>query len=145
MNLSSHLLNLLILAQQDGVQQDGAPALEKAAPKGDAEGPGGVLGIFNNPLLPLIVIGIMFYFLLIMPERKKRKELEDKLNSLKKNDRVVTTGGICGTIVNANPGAKTVTLRIDDNVKIEVLRSAIGHIGSLDKVDEKEIKEKKDA
>ena len=141
MNFANHLLTLLILAQKD--------AVDGVAPKGDGGGeagdPGGFLGIFNNPLLPLIVIGIMFYFLLILPERKKRKELENQLNSLKKNDRVVTTGGICGVIVNANPGAKTVLMRIDDNVKIEVLRSHIAHIGPLEKVDEKEIKEKKDA
>jgi preprotein translocase subunit YajC len=143
MNLSHHFLNLLILAQQEGAAPEGAPA-GKGPPEGDGA-PGGFLGIFNNPLLPLIVIGIMFYFLLILPERKKRKELENQLNSLKKNDRVVTTGGICGVIVNANPGAKTVTLRIDDNVKIEVLRSHIAHIGPLEKADEKEIKEKKDA
>ena len=140
MNLSHHFLNLLILAQEGDAAPDGAPA-----GKEDGGAPGGIFGIFNNPLLPLIVIGIMFYFLLILPERKKRKELENQLNSLKKNDRVVTTGGICGVIVNANPGAKTVTLRIDDNVKIEVLRSHIAHIGPLEKADEKEIKEKKDA
>jgi len=140
MNLSHHFLNLLILAQEG----DAAPAAGKGPPQEDGA-PGGILGIFNNPLLPLIVIGIMFYFLLILPERKKRKELENQLNSLKKNDRVVTTGGICGVIVNANPGAKTVTLRIDENVKIEVLRTHIAHIGPLEKADEKEIKEKKDA
>lgn len=139
MNLAHHVLSLLILAQKEG-----APAADPAAAPADGEG-GGFLGIFNNPLLPLIVIGIMFYFLLILPERKKRKELENQLNSLKKNDRVITTGGIVGVVVNANPGAKTVLVRIDDNVKIEVLRTHIAHIGPLEKADEKEIKEKKDA
>ena len=139
MNLAHQLLSLLILAQKEG-----APAGDPAAAPGDGEG-GGFLGIFNNPLLPLIVIGIMFYFLLILPERKKRKELENQLNNLKKNDRVITTGGIVGVVINANPGAKTVLVRIDDNVKIEVLRSHIAHIGPLEKADEKEIKEKKDA
>jgi len=139
MNLAHHILSLLILAQKEG-----APAADPNAPA-DGEGGAGFLGIFNNPLLPLILIGIMFYFLLILPERKKRKELENQLNSLKKNDRVITTGGIVGVVVNANPGAKTVLVRIDDNVKIEVLRSHIAHIGPLEKADEKEIKEKKDA
>jgi preprotein translocase subunit YajC len=139
MNVAHHVLSLLILAQKDA-----APAADPGAAPGDGEG-GGFLGIFNNPLLPLIVIGVMFYFLLILPERKKRKELENQLNSLKKNDRVITTGGIVGVVVNANPGAKTVLVRIDDNVKIEVLRTHIAHIGPLEKADEKEIKEKKDA
>ena len=76
MNLSHHILNLLILAQEGG-----APAADPgAAPANGAEGGGGgFLGIFNNPLMPLILIGIMFYFLLILPERKKRKELENQL------------------------------------------------------------------
>jgi preprotein translocase subunit YajC len=144
MNFAYQLLSLFVLAQAG---EDGAAApVEAAKPAGDADGGGG-FGIFNNPLLPLVVIGIMFYFLLILPERKKRKELENKLNSLKKNDAVITTGGVCGIIVNANPGSKYVTLKIDEanNTKIRVLRSHIAHIGSPDEVDEKDIKEKKDA
>jgi preprotein translocase subunit YajC len=146
MNFPHHLLNLLILAQQEGAQPDGAPAADPAGAPANGEG-GGFGGIFNSALFPLILIGIIFYFLLILPERKKRKELENQLNSLKKNDQVVTTGGIVGVIVNANPGSRSVTVRIDDsnNVKIEVLRSHIAHVGPIEKADGKEIKEKKDA
>jgi preprotein translocase subunit YajC len=138
MNLTYQFLSLLILSQKEG-----EPAPDPAAQPGDG---GGFLGIFNNPLLPLIVIGIMFYFLLILPERKKRKELENQLGNLKKNDPVITTGGLCGVIVNANPGSKYVTVKIDEsnNTKIRVLRSHIAHIGAHDEVEEKEIKEKKD-
>ena len=144
MNLAHHLLTFFLLAQNDA---GGDAAPDAGGEAGQVADPGGIAGIFNSPFLPLIVIGVMFYFLLILPERKKRKELENQLNSLKKNDRVVTTGGIVGVIMNANPGAKTVTVRIDDsnNVKIEVLRSHIAHIGPLEKSDQKEIKEKKDA
>ena len=100
-----------------------------------------MLGIFNNPLLPLVVIGIMFYFLLILPERKKRKELEEKLGSIKKNDPVITSGGICGVVVGAATGSKYVTVRIDDsnNTRIQVLRSHIAHIGPHDEVSEKDV------
>lgn len=140
MNLVYHAMSLLVLAQVDG------DAAGKAG-EGDGAG-GGFLGIFNNPLLPLVVIGIMFYFLLILPERKKRKELENLLNSLKKNDPVITSGGVCGVIVNANPGSKYVTVRIDDsnNTKIQVLRSHIAQVGPHDEPEKKEsVKEKKDA
>lgn len=134
MNLAHHFLSLLILAQQEG----------EALPKEGAGDAGGMSGIFSNPLLPLIVIGIMFYFLLILPERKKRKQLEDLLGNLKKNDQVITTGGVCGVIVNANPGSKYVTLKIDEanNTKIKVLRSHIAHVGAQDEVESKDIKEK---
>lgn len=82
-----------------------------------------------NPILnliPLIFIIIIFYFLLIRPQKIREKQHQDMLNTLKKNDEVVTTGGIHGTIVNVKE--KTVTLRIDDNVKIEIEKNCIAYI-----------------
>jgi len=79
-----------------------------------------------NPLLnflPLLFIFVIFYFLLIKPQRQREKEHQKMLNSLSKNDEVVTSGGIHGTIVNVKE--KTVTLRVDENVRIEVEKSAI--------------------
>ena len=123
-----------LFAQADGLlaQADGA-----------GEGTGGGLGIFNNPLLPLLVIGIMFYFLLILPERKKRKQLEDVLGQLKKNDPIITSGGICGTVVNASPGSKYITVRVDDtsNTRLKILRTHVTHVGPHDEVEEKEKKD----
>ncbi|MFH1269634.1 MAG: preprotein translocase subunit YajC, partial [Candidatus Omnitrophota bacterium] len=69
-------------------------------------------------LFPLILIFVVFYFLLIRPQKAKEKEHQKMLTNLNKNDDVVTSGGIHGTIVNVKD--KTVTLRIDDNVKIEI-------------------------
>jgi preprotein translocase subunit YajC len=138
MNLVHQIVGLLILAQAEGA----APADPAGKDGGGDGGGGGFLGIFNNPLLPLVVIGIMFYFLLILPERKKRKELENLLNGLKKNDPVITTGGICGKIVDPKPGEKTVIIRVDDNTRLEILRSHIAHVGPYDKADGKEVKEK---
>lgn len=82
-----------------------------------------------SPLLnffPLILIFVVFYFLLIRPQKKQEKERQKMLSALNKNQDVVTTGGIHGTIVNVKD--KTVTLRVDDNVKIEVDRNCIAHI-----------------
>lgn len=72
--------------------------------------------------VPIIFI---FYFLLIRPQKQKEKEFKDLLSKLNKNDVVVTTGGIHGTIVNVKD--KTVIIRIDDNVKIEVDKIAIAY------------------
>ena len=82
-----------------------------------------------NPLLsmmPLILIFVVFYFLLIRPQQKKQKEAEAMLKKLEKNDEVVTTGGIHGTIVSVKD--TTVTLRIDDNVKIELQKNCVAYL-----------------
>jgi len=77
-------------------------------------------------LFPLILIFIIFYFMLIRPQKKQEKERQQMLKALEKNDQVVTTGGIHGTIVNVKE--RTVTLRVDDNVKIEVERNCIASV-----------------
>ena len=76
--------------------------------------------------LPIILIFVIFYFMLIRPQQKKQKNFEKMLKELKKNDEVVTSGGIHGTILNVKDD--TLTLKIDDNVKIEVNKSAIGYV-----------------
>jgi preprotein translocase subunit YajC len=79
---------------------------------------------------PIILIGILFYFMLIRPERKKSAAVADLLKGLKKNDHVVTIGGIYGTVVNVSDGSDIVTLRVDENTnaKIRIRRSAISAI-----------------
>jgi len=82
-----------------------------------------------NPLiqlLPLALIFIIFYFLLIRPQKQKEKEHQKMLSGINKNDEVVTSGGIHGTIVNVKD--KTLTLRIDDNVKMEIEKSSVAYI-----------------
>jgi preprotein translocase subunit YajC len=73
--------------------------------------------------IPLILIFAVFYFLLIRPQKQKQIEHQNMINNLKKNDEVITAGGIHGTIVNVKD--KSVVLRVDENVKIEVEKSSI--------------------
>jgi len=75
--------------------------------------------------LPLIFIFLIFYFLLIRPQIQERKRHQAMISSLKKNDKVVTIGGIHGVVVNVKE--KTVILRVSDNVKIEVDKNCISH------------------
>jgi len=85
-----------------------------------------------NPLVnlfPLILIFVIFYFLLIRPQKAKEKEHSKMLTNLNKNDEVVTSGGIHGTIVNVKD--KTVVLRIDDNVKMEIEKNAVAYIKKI--------------
>jgi preprotein translocase subunit YajC len=108
-----------LLAQQQPGPAGGAPA---------QQAPGGASAIFA--LLPWIMIGVLFYVMMIRPERRKRAELDVMLKNLKKNDRVVTIGGIFGTVVQASDDADEVTLRIDENnnTRIRVLRSSISRV-----------------
>ncbi len=73
----------------------------------------------------VMIIGI-FYFILIRPQKTEQKRRQKMLNNVSKNDEVVTSSGIHGTVVNVKD--KTVTLRIDENVKIELEKSCIGYI-----------------
>ena len=77
-------------------------------------------------LMPIIFIFGIFYFLLIRPQQKKQKEHEKMMTALKKNDEVVTNGGIHGTVINVKDS--TLTVRIDENVKVEVNRNAIAYL-----------------
>ena len=76
--------------------------------------------------IPMIVVFAIFYLLLIRPQQKKEKERLAMLKSVKKNDEVVTIAGIHATILNVKD--KTIILRIDDNVKMEVDREAVSRI-----------------
>ncbi len=86
--------------------------------------------LWDLPWIPFAIIGVMFYFLLIRPERKKRQDLTNLLDSLKKNDRIVTIGGIHGVVVNVAKDSDEVTIRVDEgtNTKLRVSRSAISRV-----------------
>ncbi len=77
-------------------------------------------------LVPLLFIFAIFYFMLIRPQKAREKEHQKMLNNLSKNDEVVTTGGIHGTVVSVKE--KSVILRVDENVKIEVERSCVAYV-----------------
>lgn len=89
--------------------------------------------LFGSMMLPMLLMMAAFYFLMVLPDQKKRKQHEKQLEALKKNDEVVTSGGICGTVVNASPGTPYVIIRVDDNTntRLRVLRSAILQVGSV--------------
>jgi preprotein translocase subunit YajC len=80
----------------------------------------------TNPImlfLPYILIFAVFYFLLIAPARKKQKRHTEMINNLKSGDRVITNGGIHGTVVGVSDSV--IQVRIADQVKIEVSKNAV--------------------
>ncbi len=76
--------------------------------------------------MPIILIFFIFYFLLIRPQKKKQMEHQNMVSNLKKNDEVVTSGGIHGTVVNVKENS--VVVRVDENVKLEIQKSAVAYL-----------------
>jgi preprotein translocase subunit YajC len=87
-----------------------------------AEGSGGPAYL---QFLPIVIIFVLFYFILIRPQRRQQKEREALLGQIKKDDHVVTSGGLFGIVHKANE--KDVILKIDEknDVRVRVLRTAI--------------------
>ena len=83
-------------------------------------GPGGGLTAF----IPLLLMFAVFYFLLIRPQQKKQRDLREMLNSLKTGDQIVTSGGLYGTIIAFGEDNR-VKVKIAENVKVDIARSAI--------------------
>jgi preprotein translocase subunit YajC len=97
-------------------------AYAMAPTPGGGGGNGGMMQI-----LPLMIgMFAIMYFLIIRPQQKQRRERESLLRAIKKGDRVVTTGGLYGTVVGLSE--HTVTLKVADQVKLDFERSAIGRI-----------------
>ena len=96
------------------------------SPGGGGNG-GGILQI-----LPLMIgMFAIMYFLIIRPQQKQRRERESLLRAIKKGDRVVTSGGLYGTVVGLSE--HTVTLKVADQVKLDFERGSIGRIVAGDK------------
>jgi preprotein translocase subunit YajC len=86
--------------------------------------------------VPILLVFAIFYFLLIAPMRKRQKALQSLIESLKKGDRVVTNGGLYGTVAAVED--KVVVLKLAENLKVRVAKSAIsGFEGQEDEGDRK--------
>src|SRR5271168_54253 len=89
----------------------------------------GLSGLFDNQsaliqFLPLVLIFVVFYFLLIRPQQRKARDHRTTLDALRRGDRVVTGGGIIGTVVRVD-SPDEVVVDIADGVRVRVVRSTI--------------------
>lgn len=108
---------------------DGVAWAQTAGGAGAAQGSPGLL----VSLIPFVLIFLIFYFLLIRPQQQRSAQHKSMLDALKKGDKIVTSGGLWGTITNM--GKETVTLQIADSVKVKVER---GHVTQLQRADDDE-------
>jgi len=99
---------------------------EKAA---DAPKPQGGSNIVMM-LMPWIAIGFLFYLLLIRPQRQEQAKRKEMLAAVKKNDRVITAGGIHGVVANVNADANEVTVKVDESTgtKLRFTFNSISHV-----------------
>lgn len=93
------------------------PLLQGAAP--------GAFGSFGF-LIPMLLVFVIFYFLLIRPQKKEQQKTEKMISQLQKGDKIITIGGIHGVVSSTKE--KTIIIKVDDNCKIEINRSAVGAV-----------------
>ena len=94
-----------------------------------AQAAGGAGGGFDvMAFLPLILIFVVFYFLLIRPQQKRVKEHKEMLSKVRRNDVVVTNGGLIGTITKVVEEKDEIVVEIADGVKVRVVRSMLSDV-----------------
>lgn len=79
-------------------------------------------------LMPIILVMVIFYFLLIRPQQKRAKQHKEMLSALKRGDKIVTNGGITGTIIKAVEDSETIEVEIAKDVKVNVVRTMIADV-----------------
>lgn len=89
---------------------------------GPADGQGNPIAMF----LPLILIFIVFYFFIIRPQKKKEDERKKMIESVKKGDRIVTIGGLHGTVTQVDEGSLLV--QVDTNTKLRIDKNAVATV-----------------
>ena len=101
---------------------------------------GGGFGALLGPIPMLVIMGAIFYFLLIRPQQRKAKETKKMLENLRKGDEVVTNGGIYGRITGLNENQ--VVMEVAPQTRIKVLRTSVTHIVSSASADSSDRQEK---
>ena len=81
-------------------------------------------------LMPIILVMVIFYFLLIRPQQKRAKQHKEMLAALKRGDKIVTNGGLTGTIIKAVDDSETIEVEIAKDIKVNVVRTMIADVRS---------------
>lgn len=107
--------------------------IDLAYAMGPAPQSGGGAASVLIQLVPIVLVLAIFFFLVIRPQQRERRRREEMLAALKKGDRVVTAGGLIGTIVGVTE--RKLTLKLGDSIRVECLRSAVTGLESDGKAD----------
>ena len=131
-SIEAQAAKLLHLAAAASTAQDtGTPGTAPASGGAQPE------SLMQGPFFMIMAFIAIMYFMMIRPNQKREKERRDMLAKLAKGDKVITTAGICGSVIGLTE--KTVVLRVSEepNVKMEFLRGAISQVVSSDNTEQK--------
>ena len=99
----------------------------------------------NNMMDSIVMIGtimVIFWVVLIRPQQKRQKEINNKIAALKTGDRVITIGGVHGTVTSIKPEGTTLVIRVDEQCKLTIDKTAVTAVVTKET---KEVKESKEA
>jgi preprotein translocase subunit YajC len=111
------LVSTLAVAQEPGGEGEGT---------GEEQAPPSLFG--GNPIFMMLIILAIFWFIVIMPQRKQQKKHQEQVGQLKAGDKVLTSGGIYGTVRRHKPEENRLTVEIAKDVRVEVAKSAISSV-----------------
>jgi preprotein translocase subunit YajC len=108
----------------------GVSALFAQAPEGEKPQPDLFTALFSSPLLLFAMLFMVFYFIVMRPHKREQAQRKAMLAGVKKNDRVLTIGGIYGVVTNVQREADEVTIKVDEstNTKLRVTLSSVARV-----------------
>jgi preprotein translocase subunit YajC len=109
-------------AESDTISVKGTTQEQQVAPSANKEASGEINWM---GMMPMVLIFVIFYFLLIRPQEKKRKDQEAMIATVKRGEEILTTSGIFGVVTRVTDGDNTVELEIAQDINIKILKSAI--------------------
>jgi preprotein translocase subunit YajC len=119
------LLSLVTLILALGLPLAALAQEEGAEPPPEQQQPVGLLG---HPFSLMLIIILIFWFVVLVPQRKQQKKHREQVSALKSGDRVLTSGGIYGTVRRRNDAENRITVEIAKGIQVEVAKSAISSI-----------------
>ena len=86
--------------------------------------------LFETPLIPMVFIFVIFYFLMIRPQQKLRKQHQEMITNVRRGDTVVTAGGIVAKVTKVQEDGEEVTVQLADGVQVQVVKSTLSDVRS---------------
>ena len=102
-------------------------AVQLVAQQGGGEGKGDAPQLFGSPIFLFVAMGLLFYFLLLRPARRQEKDRVAMIDAVKKNDEIVTSGGIIGTVINIKKEKDEIIIE-SSNTRLRVLKSSVARV-----------------
>lgn len=90
-----------------------------------AQAPGPAMDPLGGLLVPMLLMLLIFYFFLIRPQSQRAKQHRDKVNSVRRGDTVITSGGMVGRVTKANDNSDEIEVELADNLKVRIIKGTL--------------------